>query len=110
MFRVRSIAVGTILAVCLSQIAAAGEIAFQAATSYAVGTNPVWLVTGDFNHDGERDLAVINYGDPSKNDPGGVSILLGNGDGTFQAAKNLAIGKNPTRAFAADFDGDGNDD
>ena len=39
-------------------------------------------VTGDFNGDGELDLAVANGGYDT------VSILLGNGDGTFQPAVN----------------------
>lgn len=94
----------------LTELAAAGNIAFKQAQNYPVGTNPVWVVAGDFNNDGKRDLAVINVGDASASDPGGVSILLGNGDGTFQAANNIAIGKNCTSAVAGDFDGDGNED
>jgi hypothetical protein len=94
----------------LTQFATAGKIAFKPAQSYSVGTNPIWVVAGDFNNDGKRDLAVINQGDASVRDPGGVSILLGNGDGTFQSAKNIAIGKNCTSAVAGDFDGDGNTD
>jgi hypothetical protein len=95
----------------LAQFAAAdGKIAFHAAQSYSVGTNPIWVVTGDFNNDGQRDLAVINQGDSSVSDPGGVSILLGKADGTFEPAKNIAIGKNCTSAVAGDFDGDGNED
>ena len=42
------------------------------------GDRPNALVAGDFNGDGRTDLAVANYG---SND---VSVLLGNGDGTFQ--------------------------
>jgi len=110
MFRVESIVVGTILATCLTQLAAAGEIAFQPAQSYPVGSNPIWVVTADFNNDGKSDLAVINRGDATVGDPGGVSILFGNGDGTFQPAKNIAIGKNCTSAVVGDFDGDGNED
>jgi hypothetical protein len=41
---------------------------------------------GDFNGDGHLDLAVANQG--SNN----VSLLLGNGDGTFQAAQNFPAG------------------
>jgi len=110
MFPVRGIVPGVILAVCLTQFVAAGEIAFQPAQNYPVGSNPIWVVPGDFNNDGNRDLAVINHGDPTVGDPGGVSILFGKGDGTFQPAKNVAIGKNCTSAVVGDFDGDGNED
>ena len=43
-----------------------------------MGSQPVALVAGDFNGDGRTDLAIANSG---AND---VSVLLGNGDGTFQ--------------------------
>jgi FG-GAP-like repeat len=89
---------------------ATAKIAFNSEQNYSVGTNPVWVVAADFNDDGKRDLAVVNQGDASVGDPGGVSILFGNGNGTFQPAKNIAIGKNCTSAVAGDFDGDGNDD
>ena len=39
-----------------------------------------------------------------------MSILIGSGDGTFQQAKNLTVGKNPTRIAAGDFNSDGNAD
>jgi FG-GAP-like repeat len=89
---------------------ATAKIAFNSEQNYTVGTNPVWVVTGDFNSDGKRDLAVVHQGDTTAGDPGGASILLGNGDGTFQPAKNIAIGKNCSSAVAGDFDGDGKDD
>ena len=89
--------------------AAASTVKFKPAQTYSVG-NPAWVVVGDFNNDGKRDMVVINKGDPTVNDPGGVSVFLGNGDGTFQSAKNVAIGKNCTSAVAGDFDGDGNMD
>lgn len=62
------------------------------------------LVAADFNGDGKLDLAVV--GDYVSS--GGVTILLGNGDGTFAAAgPNL----DPTADFAliatGDFNGDG---
>ena len=43
-------------------------------------------MAGDFNGDGRTDLAVANYG---SND---VSVLLGNGDGTFQDPGDLRGG------------------
>ena len=78
--------------------------------NYAVGTNPRAVATGDFNKDGKVDLAVVNFGDPSVSDNGSVSILFGNGDGTFQKAKNVSLEKNCTGIVVGDFDGDGNDD
>lgn len=89
---------------------AAGEVAFKPMQSYPVGTNPNAAAVGDFNGDGKPDLAVLNSGDASVGDEGGVSILLGNGDGTFQPAKNLSICKNCTSIVTGDFDGDGKDD
>jgi FG-GAP-like repeat/Abnormal spindle-like microcephaly-assoc'd, ASPM-SPD-2-Hydin len=60
---------------------------------------------GDFNHDGNLDLAVASI-DCCPN--GGVSILLGNGDGTFQAPVQYAVGDQPFSIVAADFNHDGN--
>ena len=61
------------------------------------------MVAGDFNNDGKLDLATANYGD------GTVTLLLGNGDGTFTQASGspYAVGKGPTAIAAADFNGDG---
>jgi hypothetical protein len=99
-----------VVLLCMAYFSAAATVSFQPQRSYAVGTNPKAVAVGDFNHDGKRDLVVVNYGDPTANNNGSVSILFGNGDGTFKAAKNMAIGKNCTGLVAGDFNGDGNDD
>src|ERR1035438_267724 len=80
-----------------------GDGTFQAAVNYAAGTSPKWVTLGDFNGDGKTDLAVVNFSD-SKNS---VSVLLGNGDGTFQAALQNGIVFSSTSAVVGDFDGDG---
>jgi hypothetical protein len=101
---------GALVLLCMSDASASARVSFQPESTYNVGTNPRAVAVGDFNHDGKRDLAVVNYGDPTTGDSGSVSILFGKGDGTFQSAKNAAIGKNCTSLVAGDFNGDGDDD
>jgi hypothetical protein len=78
-----------------------GDATFQAAPTYATGTTPVAEAVGDFNGDGNLDLAVVNQGSNT------VSVLLGNGDGTFQAAVNYTVGNSPDAIAVGDFNGDG---
>ena len=89
---------------------AAGTISFRPAASYPVGVAPVAVAAGDLNGDGKLDLAVANSGDISAGKDGGISILLGKGDGTFKTATNMAEVKNPTSIAVGDFNGDGNTD
>ena len=61
------------------------------------------MVTADFNGDGKMDLAVV--GDYVST--GGVTVLLGNGDGTFSAmGSNLAISQGYGLIATGDFNGD----
>jgi hypothetical protein len=59
------------------------------------------IVVGDFNGDGKLDLVTSNNGD------GTISLLLGNGDGTFQNAVSISTVNPPNGLVAADFNGDG---
>jgi FG-GAP-like repeat/Abnormal spindle-like microcephaly-assoc'd, ASPM-SPD-2-Hydin len=70
-------------------------------TDYSTPTNPQSVVAGDFNGDGNPDLAVTSSS--------GVSILLGNGSGSFQAPVTYpyGAGQQPYAILAADFNGDG---
>src|SRR3989475_42223 len=79
---------------------------FNPQTEYVAGTNigVSSIVVGDFNGDGKPDLAVVNYGD------GSAWVLLGNGDGTFQPARNIFLtGGGNTLWYIAegDFNADG---
>lgn len=70
-------------------------------STVATGKNPVAVTTADFNGDENLDLAVANQADNT------VSILLGNGDGTFSSNGTLATGTGPVAILTADFNDDG---
>ena len=82
-----------------------GDGTFQPAVSYNTGPNPTSVAVADFNADGKLDLVVATNGNISNNT---VSILLGNGDGTFQAHVDYQTGSsNPSSVAVGDFNGDG---
>src|SRR5258706_2719560 len=67
--------------------------------SFDTGGQPVCVAVGDLNGDRTPDLVVANYNT--------VSVLLGNGDGTFGAKTDLAIGGVATSVAIADLNADG---
>ena len=73
------------------------------------GNKPYTITAGDFNRDGNRDLALANFGDNAPTDTT-VSVVLGNGNGTFQMARVLQVQRGPLWVSVADFNGDGADD
>ncbi len=76
-------------------------LSFSPAASYSVGTSPLAVASADFNGDGRLDLATANS---SSNN---VSVMLGNADGTFQAAQTSATGTGPLSLAVGDFNADG---
>jgi len=89
----------------VSILLGAGDGTFPTHTEYGVAAGPHNIATVDVNGDGMLDVitagiggAVVEYGT--------VSVLLGNGDGTFQANANYGVGTSPTMV-ARDFNGDG---
>ena len=81
-----------------------GNGAFAEATGspIAVGNDPRDVVAGDFDGDDEVDLATVDSDDDT------VTVLLGDGDGTFTEATGspIAVGDAPTALSTADLDGD----
>jgi plastocyanin len=68
-----------------------------------VGKNPGAIIAFDYNGDGKADIATSNTGDNT------ISVLVGNGDGTFQPALSLVVGTGPADLVAGNFSGSGSD-
>lgn len=85
-----------------------GDGTFQSHVEYPAGRLPSAVIIGDFNGDGKLDLATSNYAPGGFNvPPGFLSILLGNGDGSFQAPTTFVAGPNPATVVVGDFNNDG---
>ncbi len=84
-----------------------GSGGFGAPISLQVnGREPEVAATGDFNNDGFADIVTAN-----ESTPGNISILLGDGKGTFSAVPTLiAVGNEPHSVVVADLNKDGRAD
>ena len=83
------------------------ESSFSPAQIVVGSSPPVNVVTADFNNDGKQDIATIG--------PDKISVVLGNGDGTFSSpitSQWLPVGSSgsPAKSVAADFNHDGKKD
>lgn len=82
-----------------------GDGTFQTPLNFPAGTQPFQMAAGEFNGDQFPDLAVANSG-IAFSDPGSVSILLGNGNGTFRPAINILTADAPVSIAVTDFNHD----
>jgi hypothetical protein len=113
-----------------------GDGAFRPPFSTTAGSGPTNLVVADVNGDGKPDLVVLDAGKTSSSYPGGpggyggylggyggffaatpadagspgVVVLLGRGDGTFEAPKQVGAGRSTLAITVADVNGDGKPD
>ena len=81
-----------------------GGGAFSSATDFVVGNHPDSLAVADVNGDGKPDIVTANG--EGWSGPGTVSVLLGRGDGTFEAAQSFPTAQGPKGIVVADFNGD----
>src|SRR5262249_9706294 len=89
---------------------------FLPVVTFPVGVDPRTVTVADFNHDGKPDLVVVNAGPSSTTTQSSLSVLLGNGDGSFRPAVTTNIlnggagNGNAQSVAVGDFNGDGQTD
>src|SRR5262249_52983028 len=82
-----------------------GDGTFQPAQTFAAGSKPLSVAVGDFDGDGHPDLVVSNLTFAGQSDQ--LSLLRGNGDGTFQAPVPVDTGRLSDALAVGGFNGDG---
>ncbi len=87
-----------------------GDGTFAAPVSYPTGHGCLAVAVGDFNGDTIPDLVAVNERSAFGETDGSLTILLGNGDGTFRVVNNIPESEVPNAAFVADFNNDGKQD
>ncbi len=93
----------------ISVLLGKGDGTFGSVINFPVLSRPYNIAVADINNDGNLDLAVANY--ETDSNLNNLSILLGNGDGTFAPQKKFSVGDfqpRLTSVATADFDEDGN--
>jgi hypothetical protein len=86
-----------------------GDGTFQPGASSSLPEYPDQITVADLNGDGKSDLALAEPGLTAMPPFQGFSVLLGDGDGTFQTAVNYPAYYFPNAApvVVSDFNGDG---
>jgi archaellum component FlaF (FlaF/FlaG flagellin family) len=100
--RFHSILCRTALAFTL--VASLGTLAaeqFETRSVTPAGRAPFSVAVGDFDRDGNKDVAVADFYGPY------VTVLLGKGDGTFRSTATYAAGNTPETVVAVDLNRDG---
>ena len=89
----------------LSVLLGSGTGTFAAHTEFATDVSPNGLAVGDLNGDGKLDVVTSNS--IIAVNPSVMSILLGNGNGTFAAKTSINTGRFPGSVKLVDMDLDG---
>jgi hypothetical protein len=83
------------------QVTTATSTVSLGSNTIPVQSDPRGVAVADFNLDGSPDVAIVNRGTNA------VSVLLGNGNGTFQTAQSFTTGVDPIAIAVGDINGDG---
>src|SRR5205823_13074441 len=86
-----------------------GVVTLQEPMNFDTDTGPLSIDESKVNIDGQADLTVANF-DSNTRRFNTVSVLLGNGDGTFREPVSFGAGVNPTSVAIGDLNGDGRPD
>ena len=86
-----------------------GDGTFLPHVDFPAGIGPTEVVVADFNGDKKPDLAVVNPRNSSDSSSGAISVLIGNGNGTFQAPVSIPTAS-PVSVATGDLNGDGKAD
>jgi hypothetical protein len=101
----RAVLIATVCAFAAVSASAQG-ISFLPRQDYAVGDDPRSEAFGDFNSDGLTDIVVANDAGNGTGAPSTLSVLLGNGNGTFALSSSIPTESLPYFITTADFNGD----
>jgi hypothetical protein len=83
------------------RILLSSSVYFHSQKTYTTGSDPQSVAVADLNGDFKQDIVVANFAEDN------ISVLLGNGDGTFRPEETYNTGLGPNGIVLADVNGDG---
>ena len=89
-----------IVVLVLSVTANAQNLVLTPVVPADVGRHPEALTVGDFNGDSWQDIATVNSGSDD------VTMLFGNGNGTFRSGISFGVGRSPMFLTSGDLNQD----
>jgi hypothetical protein len=104
------IAVANVGTSTVSVLLGNGDGTFDDSVEYDVGMRPSAVSIGDLDGDGSNDLAVVNAYPDTVTWSYWVSVLLGNGDGSFQERVGYEVGAAPYSVAIGQLDEGGDED
>lgn len=81
-----------------------GTLPFEKSGEYILGTNPIAILAGDVDVDGDKDLVTANAASELRFQ--NISVLANAGDGTFALPRNYAASLSSMAVQLEDLDGD----